>query len=92
MTRKDIVAWIMNHQRAEFNADGTATYYIHVTADGDLTADAERAATTFTETVSIEKWASDNSPEKFYEEFETEENPAFCEMVDRFTARIGGAE
>lgn len=88
MKKEMLIDWLLNHQCAEFNEDGTATYYVHLTEDGDLTADAGNADTTITETISIDAWAEDDSPERFYEEYETADNADFIALAERIAAKI----
>lgn len=89
--KSEIAAWIIDHNCVEFNVDGTATYFLRVTREGELTTHHGADGETITETIDVSRWAEDDSPERFYEEFETEENPEFMKLVERFADQIGGA-
>jgi hypothetical protein len=86
-TAKNIYEWIDRHQCTEFDED-TATYYIHIMADGELAADEAEAAETVTESVDIAPFAEDESPERFYNEFESLDNPEFCALLKDITDKV----
>lgn len=94
-TESEIATWICDHQCAEFvESNGfigktlEAVYYIHIDADGDLTTDSSNADSTITESVDITAYQDDSSPERFYNEFETLDNPAFAELVKTITDKV----
>lgn len=86
-SENDIWEWIDGHQCTEFDED-TATYYIHIRADGELAADEAEAAETVTKSVDIAHFADDESPERFYNEFESLDNPEFCALLKDITDKV----
>ena len=89
-TEKEIYEWITDRQ-AEFdtmNGRLEATYYIHIDKEGELVGDHGSAYTTVTKSVDASEWEGDDSPERFYSEFETMDNPRFREMLEDLTNEV----
>ena len=86
-SERDIYEWIYDHQCVEFDEE-EATYFIHINKERKLVPDVNDAIETVTKSVDISEWANDDSPERFYDEFETEDNPKFVEMVKEITKEI----
>lgn len=72
-TTEDIANYIINSSNMMFE-DGL--YYAHVNDNGELVSSKDNA-TTFTAEFDDSEWANDESPERFYEEAETKNNPDF---------------
>ena len=85
MKIEKIAEWLINHNSVEFNEDKTATYYLHLD-NGQITAG--EGDTILTETIDIAEWANDDSPERFYKEFEQIDNPAFLDVAKSFAEQI----
>lgn len=94
-TEKEVFDWIDRNQCVEFVESNSfmekkleAVYHIMLNEDGDFVSNRDNAATVLTYSVDISEWADDDSPERFYEEFETLDNPEFKELVARITREV----
>ena len=68
-----------------------AVYYVFINGDGDLVYDRNNAVTALTYTVDATEWGNDDSPERFYDEFETLSNQEFCKLLSRMVTEINEA-
>ena len=97
-SENEIAKWIIDNMSAEFIASHgymestlTAVYYIHIDEDGELVSDINAAADTITESIDITAYKDDESPDRFYAEFETVNNPKFCELIKTLTKKVNAA-
>ena len=90
MTAKQVMEYIMEHQTSEF-VDHSAVYYIHINADGEIVDGTSDWTERYTAEVDITEWENDDSPERFYEEYENPQNTAFVVMCEKLAAEINGA-
>lgn len=91
-TKEQILKHIKDTMCIEYDAlNDQPVYYIHINEDGDLVSDLSRAETTLTYGIDNGPWKDDEDPERFYEEFETPDNPEFAELLDRMTADVNAA-
>ena len=86
ITKEELIDWISNQNCVEFDGD-EATYFIGTDEDGELTHFAD-ADSQYTFSVDCSEWAEDDSPDRFYSEFENLDNPEFRDLVSKMLKEI----
>lgn len=84
ITAEDIAGYIINSDSTRLE-DGL--YYVHVDEIGNF-VNSFRDGTTFTTPVDTSEWDNDESPDRFYEEFETIDNPDFMDACEKLANQI----
>ena len=93
ITLEELYKWIDDGNCIEFDYDGAA-YYIHINADGELVYNHSDGVTTIVKPVShdaIAEWENDTDPERFWEEFETLDNPDFRQLLEELLEEVNAA-
>ena len=93
ITANEVAEYIINSDCTRLE-DGL--YYVHINEDGEFVHSASEGETFTTEAGDISEWEDDESPERFYDEFETTDNKDFmyiCEdLADQINDYFGEEE
>ena len=87
---KEVYEWVKDHQCAEFSG-AEVTYYVHIDNRGNFVPDIGDAMETVSKSADASEWAEDDSPERFYEEFESLDNQKFAEIIAEITEELNKA-
>ena len=85
ITANEVAEYIINSDCTRLE-DGL--YYVHINEDGEFVHSASEGETFTTEAGDISEWEDDESPERFYDEFETTDNKDFMYICEDLADQI----
>ncbi len=85
LTVNEVAKALMENTSMECENHTTGRYYLHIFDNGEISERRTEETTTFTEDVDISEWADDESPDRFYNEFETLDNDDFRYICAKLT-------
>lgn len=91
INKVELIRYLMNGQSIGDVSGGEATYYVHVTEDGEIVADKDQADKTFTATRDISAYADDEDMEGIYTS-EHMDDESFRDLVDSMIDEINSSE
>lgn len=91
INKAELINYLMTGQSIGDVSGDVATYYIHVTQDGEIVPDKSQADATFMATRDISAYADDEGMDGIYNS-ETMDDESFRDMVDRMIDEINSSE